>query len=206
MATPALSTTNASALNNSALNKTPARSGTPALVGTLCGVAGAAMFGAAITSSYLSVRNATGAAEFVPVEMPFNNYAAVMIAATLVLASIAAGWAVTSMRVNDRRYASIGFGFAAFMGVAALNMIWFLGVDAKLSVDTGAYTALFYAMLAAAVIMVFIGMVSSLIGLARVLGGQATARQPHYALASMWGQHAALAVWLAIYATLYWLK
>jgi hypothetical protein len=61
-------------------------------------------------------------------------------------------------------------------------------------------------MLATAVIMVVVGLVSSLTGLARVLGGQATARQPQYALASAWGQHLALVSWFAIYATAYWLK
>lgn len=199
MATPALSTgVNAETI--------PARSGTPALVGTVCAVAAAAMFTTGVTSAYLSVRNATGASEFVPVAMPFNNYVAVTIAMTLSLASIAAGWAVTSMRLGNRRYASTGFGFAAFMGIAALNLIWFLGTDAELSVDTGAYTVLFYAMLATAAIMVVIGLVSSLTGLARVLGGQATARQPQYALASVWGQHLALVSWFAIYATAYWLK
>ena len=200
MATPALST------GLSAETGTPARSGTPALVGTVCALAAGAMFTTGITSAYLSVRNATGAAEFVPVAMPFNNYVAVMIASTLILASIAAGWAVSSMRLGNRRYAYTGFGFAVFMGIAALNLIWFLGVDAKLAVDTGAYTVLFYAMLATAVIMVVGGIVSSLTGLARVLGGQATARQPQYALASAWGQHLALASWFAIYMTAYWLK
>jgi heme/copper-type cytochrome/quinol oxidase subunit 3 len=110
------------------------------------------------------------------------------------------------MRLGNRRYASTGFGFAAFMGVAALNLIWFLGTDAKLPVDTGAYTVLFYALLATAVLVVVVGLVASLAGLARVLGGQATARQPQYALASAWGQHLALAAWLGIYATAYWLK
>jgi heme/copper-type cytochrome/quinol oxidase subunit 3 len=200
MATPALST------GLSAETAAPARSGTPALVGTLCALVAGAMFTTGVTSAYLSVRNATGASEFVPVAMPFNNYVAVMIASTLILASIAAGWAVTSMRLGNRRYASTGFGLAAFLGIATLNLIWFLGVDAKLSVDNGAYTVLFYAMLATAVIMVVIGLVSSLIGMARVLGGQATARQPHYALASAWGQHLALASWFAIYMTAYWLK
>ncbi len=200
MATPALPS------GASAENGTTARSGTPALVGTVCALAAGAMFTTAVTSAYLSVRNATGAADFVPVAMPFNNYAAVMIAVTLSLASIAAGWAVTSMRLSNRRYASTGFGFAAFMGIAALNLIWFLGTDAKLAVDSSAYPVLFYAMLATAVIMVVGGLVSSLTGLARVLGGQATAKQPQYALASAWGQHLALASWFGIYAAAYWLK
>ena len=200
MATPALSS------GASAETATPARSGTPALVGTVCALAAGAMFTTAIASAYLSVRNATGAADFVPVAMPFNNYAAVMIAVTLSLASIAAGWAVTSMRLGNRRYASTGFGFSVFMGIAALNLIWFLGTDAKVSVDGSSYAVVYYAMLATAVIMVVAGLVSSLTGLARVLGGQATPRQPHHALASAWGQHLALTSWFVIYATAYWLK
>jgi hypothetical protein len=89
MATPAL-TTGASA------DAAPARSGTPALVGTVCALVAGAMFTTAVTSAYLSVRNASGASEFVPVAMPFNNYVAVMILVTLSL-SPQCGWAIDAM-------------------------------------------------------------------------------------------------------------
>lgn len=181
------------------------RAGTPALVGMVCALAAGAMLTTTVCSAYLSVRNRSGR-DFVPAAMPFNNYVAVMITITMALASTAAGWAVVSMRTGNRRWASTGFGFAAFLGLAALNLLWFLGNDTKLSVDSSPYAVLFYGMLTVAGLALVFGLVSSVLGCLRVLGGQATADEPHYGLLSQWGQHLALASWIAIYATIYWLK
>jgi heme/copper-type cytochrome/quinol oxidase subunit 3 len=185
---------------------TTSRAGTPALVGTICAIVGGAMLTTGVCSAYLSVRNASGA-DFVPVTMPFNNYAAVMTLITLSLASVAIGWGTTSMKLSHRRWASTGFGLSAFLDLAALNMLWFIAQDAKLpAAGEGPYGVLFYALIIVAVVVVAIGLISSLTALARVLGGQATARQPHYARHALWLQHFALASYFAIYATIFWLK
>ena len=92
-------------------NSTPVirgRAGSPALVGALTGYAGFAMFVAAACGTYLSVRDKAEAGTFVSPNMKFNNYTVFMITLTLVLASVAAGWAVTSMRVNQRRWSTVG--------------------------------------------------------------------------------------------------
>jgi heme/copper-type cytochrome/quinol oxidase subunit 3 len=206
MAVPA-TTSNASTAGLPA----PGRAGTPALVGTICALIAGTMVTGGVCSAYIAVRNDSNTfngnvTAFIS-NMNFNQYAAFMTTMTMLLASIAAGWASMSMKIQNRRWASTGFGVAAFLDLAALNMVWFAAQTAKMPARGGAvYGILFYAMIFVAVAMIAIGLLSSLMGLARVLGAQATSRQPHYAMHALWLQHLAGAAWFAIYATIYWLK
>jgi heme/copper-type cytochrome/quinol oxidase subunit 3 len=196
MATQALSVT------------TPGRSGTPGLVGTISALIAGGMLTAGVCSAFIATHTDTvgGTAEFVPKAFTFNNYAAVMTTITMALASLGVGWATTSMKVQNRRWASSGFGVAAFLDIAALNMLWFIAEGAKLPIKGGTFAPLFYTLLALGAAVIFIGLLSSLMGVARVLGGQASVAQPHYAFHATWGQHFAGAAWFAIFATIFWLK
>jgi heme/copper-type cytochrome/quinol oxidase subunit 3 len=181
------------------------RAGSPAMVGALTAYAGVAMFVTAACGTYLSVRNASGG-DFVAAKMPFNNYVAVMTTITFALASVAAGWALTSMRVGQRRWTTGGFGLAAFMDLAAANLIWYLVKTIGLGASGSVYPVILYGLFIVAGITTAIGVAASLSGLLRTLGGQATASQPHYGVLAAWGQHLAGAAWLAVFATIYLLK
>lgn len=181
------------------------RAGSPALVGALCAYAGVAMFVTAACGTYLSVRNSAGG-EFVAPKMLFNNYVAFMTLITFALASVAAGWAVTAMRVGQRRWTTSGFGLAVFLNLAAANLLWFLVKSLGLGAFGTTYEVILYALFIVAAVTTAIGFVASLSGLLRGLGGQATAAQPHYGVLAAWGQHLAGASWLAIYACIYLLK
>jgi heme/copper-type cytochrome/quinol oxidase subunit 3 len=181
------------------------RAGSPALVGALVTYTGVAMFVTAACGTYLSVRNASGS-DFVAKEMLFNNYVAFMATVTFALASVAAGWAVTSMRISQRRWTTSGFALAAFLNVAAANLIWFLAKSLGLGANGLVYPVILYGLFIVAALTTAIGFFASLSGFLRALGGQATASQPHYGVLAAWGQHLAGASWLAIYATIYLLK
>lgn len=181
------------------------RAGSPALVGALSAYAGVAMFVTAACGTYLAVRAKSGGA-FVAPKMLFNNYVAVMITITFGLASVAAGWAVTSMRVGHRRWTTSGFGLAVFMNLASANLIWYLVKSLGLGAGGATYEVILYGLFIIAAVTTAIGFAASLSGLLRALGGQATASQPHYGVLAAWGQHLAGASWLAIYATIYLLK
>ncbi len=190
-------------------NPTPivrGRAGSPALVGALTGYAGFAMFVAAACGTYLAVRDKSEAGAFIAPKMRYNNYVAFMITLTLVLASVAAGWAVTSMRVGQRRWATSGFGLATFMNLAAANLLWFLVKDLDLGANGTVFEVIIYGLYIVAAAALVVGLAASLHGLLRTLSGQATASQPHYGVLSAWGQHLAAASWIAIYATIYLLK
>lgn len=182
------------------------RAGSPALVGALTAYAGVGMFVAAACGTYLSVRDKSDAGSFVAPKMLYNNYVAFMVTLTLVLASVAAGWAVTSMRVGQRRWSTSGFGIAAFMNLAAGNLLWFLVKDLRLGASGAVYEVILYGLFIVAAFTTLIGLAASLSGLFRTLSGQATASQPHYGVIAAWGQHLATASWVAVYATIYLLK
>ena len=183
---------------------TPAkhRVGNPALVGTLAGVSAYAMAVVGLGIAFLTSRQ-EGGSDFVPTTMIFDNYVAVTIAATLLLASAAAAWAVTANKVGNRRWASTGFALVALLDFAALNLLWFLAKETGLAVQGSEYAVLVYAVMFAAGVAIVAGLVGAIVGLVRVLGAQTTSAQPHLGLASAWTQHLGTAAWLASWGLIY---
>ena len=178
------------------------RVGNPALVGTLAGVSAYAMAVVGLSIAFLTSRQ-QGGRDFVPTTMIFDNYVAVTIAASLLLASTAAAWAVTANKVGNRRWASTGFALVALLDFAALNLLWFLGKETGLAVQGSEYAVLVYAVMFAAGVAIVAGLVGGIVGLTRVLGAQTTSAQPHLGLASAWTQHLGTAAWLASWGLIY---
>ena len=178
------------------------RVGNPALVGTLAGVSASAMAFVGLAIAFLTSRQ-QGGRDFVPTTMIFDNYVAVTIAASLLLASTAAVWAVTANKVANRRWASTGFALVALLDFAALNLLWFLGKETGLAVQGSEYAVLVYAVMFAAGVAIVAGLVGAVVGLTRVLGAQTTSEQPHLGLASAWTQHLGTAAWLASWGLIY---
>ena len=178
------------------------RVGNPALVGTLAAISAGAMAVAGIGVAFLTSRQAAGQ-DFVPTSMVFDNYVAVTIAATLLLASAAATWAITANKIGNRRWASTGFALAALLDFASLNLIWFLGKETGLAVQGSEYAVLVYAVMVAAGVAIVAGLVGSIVGFTRVLGAQTTSTQPHLAMASSWMQHLGTATWLVAWGLIY---
>ena len=186
------------------------RATTPTLVACLCAfvvmVMGSAGLGGAYSYSRYAIRRANPGEKFFAKEMKFNNYAAFILLFTFVLASLAIGWAVTSLRVNNRRWSAGGFGFTVVLNLAAMNILWFIGSEWEAAVNANpwwlhAYTLLFFAGLVTLAATIAAGL-----GLARVVTGQANAEQPHQAMAASWIQHAALVVWIVVYTLIFLYK
>lgn len=178
------------------------RVGNPALVGTLAGVAAASMAVVGVGVAFLTSRDAAGS-DFVPTTMVFDNYVAVTVVATLLLASAAVAWAVTATKVGNRRWASSGFALAALLDFAALNLVWFLAKETGLAVQGSEYAVLVYGAMFIAGVAVTAAMAGALLGFARVLGAQTSSSQPHLGLASAWVQHLGTAAWVAAWGLIY---
>lgn len=178
------------------------RIGNPGLVGTIAAVSAGAMDVFAVTGFFLGTRNLSGRS-FVPSGVTFNNYGAVMATMTLGLASLATGWAMTSLRVGNRRWASSGFGLVVLLDFAALNLVWTVGRALGPGVRGSEYAVVSYASMALAGIFIGIALVTAAAGLARVLGGQTTGTQPHLGYASAWVQHLATLAWVLSWAVIY---
>ena len=181
------------------------RAGSPALVGAMCFAGATAMFMAGLAGAYLSVRN-SNRGSFLPPEMKFNNYAAVLAAMSMLIASIGAGWALHATRFTHRRWMSMGFALAAFMGIASLNLVWTIGAGLTFGVAEHPYAVVVYTLLGAAVVVLAISVGSSLLAVTRCLGGQITAEQPQLGRAAAWVVHIATITWIVVFALIYLYK
>jgi heme/copper-type cytochrome/quinol oxidase subunit 3 len=199
MATPAVVT-----------NTTTGRSATPTLVASIAGFVVMVMGIAGLAGAYgitrFYTKQANPTEQFFAKSMKFNNYAAFIVLFSLALGSLAVGWAVTSVKVGNRRWSAAGFGIAIVTNLAALNIIWFIGSEWKAAANAAPWWLHTYALLTFAVIACLVGLVSCVAGLARVTTGQATADQPHQAMAASWLQHGALVVWIVVYSLIYLYK
>ncbi len=189
---------------------TTGRATTPTLVASLAGVVAVVMAAAALGGAYAttrySIRRANPGEPFFPSSMKFNNYAAFIVFFTLILASLAIGWGVTSLRVGNRRWAGAGFGIAILTDLAALNIMWFIGSGWEAAADALPWWLHTYALLSIAMIAGAVALVAAGLGLARVVTAQATPEQPHAAIAAAWMQHGALGVWVIVYLLIFLYK
>lgn len=189
---------------------TTGRATTPTLVASMAGfvslVMAAAGLGGAYTYTRYAIRRANPGEQFFPAAMKFNNYAAFILFFTFILASLTIGWAVTSLRVGNRRWSAGGFGFAIVMNLAAMNIMWFIGTEWKAPVNGQPWWLHVYTLLVLTGLTTLLATIAALLGLARVVTAQADSNQPHLAMAASWLQHAALAVWLVVYALIYLYK
>lgn len=182
------------------------RPGNSAVLGARAALAIGALFVAALCGAYVAVRHGVGK-EFVPTAMSFNNYAAAMIAFSAVLASFVVEWAYVSLKVGQQRWVSGGYGLAALLQVAAMNLVWLIGAKLGLAVnDINGYALLVYALLAAAMLLFAMGVVASLTNLIRCMGGHASAAEPLLARAGNSFVHLASAGWLAVFALIFLYK
>ena len=186
------------------------RATTPTLVACMAGFASLVMAAAGLGGAYsytrYAVRRANPGESFFPAAMKFNNYAAFILLFSFVLASFSIGWAVTSLKVGNRRWSSRGFGFAIVLNLAAMNIMWFIGSEWEAPVNAQPWWLHVYTLLAFAGLAALIATVAGILGLARVVTGQTNAQQPHLAMAASWLQHAALVVWIVVYALIYLYK
>lgn len=189
---------------------TPGRATTPTLVASMSGfvafVMGSAGLGGAYSYTRYAIRRANPGEPFFPAAMKFNNYAAFILFFTFILASLTIGWAVMSLRVGNRRWSAGGFGFTVVMNLAAMNIMWFIGAEWEAPVNGQPWWLHVYALLVFAGLTTLVATIAALLGLARVITGQADAKQPHLAMAASWMQHGALVVWLVVYALIYLYK
>ena len=186
------------------------RATTPTLVACLAGSAALVMASAGVGGAYAytryALRRSNPGEPFFPSTMPFNNYAAFIVFATFGLASIAVGWAITSLRIGNRRWAGGGFGFAILANLAAGNIIWFIGNQWEGAANALPWWLHSYALLSVAGVACALALGASVLGLARVVTAQSTPEEPHAAIGATWFQHSALVVWTIVYSLIFLYK
>jgi heme/copper-type cytochrome/quinol oxidase subunit 3 len=167
----------------------------------MCGAVTGTMAMLALAFAYLAGRY--GNDGWVDPKMQFNNYTAVTIVVTLVLASMAAGWGVTASRLNNRRHGATGFGLALVFDLAALNLLWSIGQGFAFGAKDSDYGTVVYTMVIASGLAIAIGAASCVAGLALSFGGHANSNTRYQALAASVGQHFAGIAWLIPFMAIY---
>jgi heme/copper-type cytochrome/quinol oxidase subunit 3 len=113
---------------------------------------------------------------------------------------------VSVTRFTHRRWMFMGFGLAAFLSLAAMNLVWLLGSSLGFGVNEHPYAVFVYALLAAALVVLAISAGTALLAAARSLSGQVSAEQPHLGRAAAWVVHTGTLVWLVVFAVIYLYK
>ena len=142
------------------------------VVGTLLGAGAAFMAFAGLVSVYVQQRQharALGEEWFPPGTVELGPAGMMMM--TLVLSMVTVQWAVQAARAGDRPHGFIALGVTLMFGAAVINQFWFVYQDTAFAIDGGRAELLFYAvtgsfiaMLIAAMAMLAVTTIRSLMG------------------------------------------
>jgi heme/copper-type cytochrome/quinol oxidase subunit 3 len=177
------------------------------LLGSALGAAASALVVLSLLATYLGVRagelsaGRTALPEGVVLPLTPGNMGMV----TLLMSGWILAWIVHSLRNDDRVHAYVGLGLFFLLGVAFVNSTVYLYQQLALPPTEGPIAGLLYAVTAAHVVMVVIGMVFVAVMGFHALGGQLTGRDADgmSAAALYWYVQIGVfaAVWYAIYIT-----
>jgi len=124
---------------------------------------------------------------------------------TLSMSAITMAWVVSALRVGDRVHAYLGLGLTILFGVAFINSTAYLYQQLGMGLTASGTAALLYAVTAAHLVMVFVGLVFIAVMGFQALGGQLSGRDAEgmSAAALYWYVTIAVytAVWYGIYIT-----
>lgn len=170
------------------------------LITLLLGCALTAMFGALI-AAYLAVDDAVK--DFPPGNTHPDNYTAVTVMITALMASVCAEWAVWAVRNRERGHSLVAHGLHLGLAVAAVNAIWYVGSRLPFGVNDNAWATLVYAMLALSAIVFTLAAGFMFFSLLRTAGAQSDERRLGMPRAAAWFWHFATLGWFGVFFTLY---
>lgn len=166
----------------------------------LLGSAITALFGALI-AMFLAVDDAVE--EFPPADTQPDNYTAVTIMITMLMAAACAEWAVWAVRNRERGHSLVAHGLNLGLAIAALNALWYLGSRLPFGVNDSAYGLIVYAMFTLSGVVITLATGFMLFSFFRTAGGQADERRSGMPRAAAWFWHFATLGWFGVFFTLY---
>jgi len=170
-------------------------------IGALVGGIGGLMLVAGFVAAWVSVGHFTK--PWPPKDVDLSNYDGTMLSLTMLMSAVTVEWGIWAARKNLRSQAVAGFFISIGLGLAFLNLEWFLGRRLGFGVAASPYSVLLYSMLAVAGIAVVAGVLALVAVVARVLGGQIIGTNIEMARAVGWLWQAVVVGWIVIYATVW---
>lgn len=197
-------TATATATTTTAMAALPAAGGTRPrnliATGTALLCAGATTLFGGLFAAYIELR--AGADVWPPEDFEFDIYHGNMLVITIFLASLSAQWAVSAVKRNEGRQATVALVVTAGFGIAFVNLLSFTAGRLHLPVAESAYAGVVGAMAALLGIVVLIAVAFAITTAFRIKGEQVAPSEPDLARANAWFWHYAtlvtVVVWFAV--------
>ena len=177
----------------------PPRPRNVATLGVLILTTGGVMAFAALVAAYRALQHA---GPLPPKGVKLDNYLGVMATLTMLLSVPLVEWGWTAVRREQRRQAITDLCLTIAMGVAFIDLDWYLVSRLGFGVATP-YGTVFYAMVILAGITAGAGVVFLIGALLRVIGSQATAAEPELVRVAAWYWEFVVLAWVVVALTLY---
>jgi cytochrome c oxidase subunit 3 len=169
----------------------------------LLGGAGAMVFGG-LLAAYLQLRGA--AVRWPPQKVELDNYLGVTLFITALLSTVTAEWAPYAIKRGNRRQTQWSLLLTIGLGLAFLNMLWYLGTQLGFGVADHAYGTVVYAALLATGVQVVVGLVYVLVALVRTGGHQVVTGDHQLVRAASWYWQWVNVSWVVMFTALYVLQ
>ena len=168
--------------------------------GTALLCAGATTLFGALFAAYIELRSRIDV--WPPDDLEFDIYHGNMLVITMLLGSLAAQWAVSAVKRDEHRQATVALAITAGFGIAFVNLLSFTAGRMHLPVAESAYAGVVGAMAALVGVVVLVAVVFAITTAIRVKGEQVAASEPDLARANAWFWHYATLVtivaWFAV--------
>ncbi len=168
---------------------------------TLLVAAGTAMVFVALGAAYMNLRALNP--EWPQGEAELDNYLGSTLSLTGLLSMLFIEWGFYALKRGNRRQAVTGVVFTMVVGFAFLNLLWYLFRELHFGVADSPYATLVYALLTAAALNAFIGLLFLGVALSRTMGRQVAAHDPELIRAAGWYWHYVILTWLIVFVALY---
>lgn len=162
--------------------------------------AGTTLIGGLI-GAHLALKSASP--HWIPKGVSFDNYTAVTLAVTVLMASVTVEWAAYGIRQGYRGQSLFAFALTFGLGIAYLNGLYYLIEQFKFGPGKTAYGTSVTALTVTAFVIGLIGLFSVVVTGLRALGHQVTEANPYLVRAAAWLWHFAAGAWIAVFYTVY---
>jgi cytochrome c oxidase subunit 3 len=170
-------------------------------LGALLLGAGGAMVFAGLVAAYLQLRGV--AAEWPPKDVELDNYLGVTLFLTALLSTVTVEWAPYAIKRGNQRQTLWGLALTLGLGVAFLNMLWYVGTQLGFGIADHAYATVVYASIFATGAQVVLGLGFVLVALVRTAGHQVVPGDHQVVRAAAWYWQWVNVCWLVVFTALY---
>jgi heme/copper-type cytochrome/quinol oxidase subunit 3 len=145
------------------------------LVGTCFAIAAGAMLIGGLVASYFGARQAAVHAHQTWIDVsktPLPNVALAVTYSALLLSSFTVQWAVSALKLNDRRQSYVAIGLTLLLAAAFINGLTFCWGQAGLKAGEGGFADHMYALTVTHLLLVIAAILLLVVMAFRVIGGQ----------------------------------